>query len=159
MMLVILAVFSVPMFGCGSDTPTDPDNVPPAADPVDPEGIWNFAITVTDGTQDCDGEEGQSSNHPITISITGGTGPSFNVTASGFLGLAGNVLTGTFNENTNRLVISGSYPEDGGTTTPSHDLVATNDNVMLGTETWGWTDGVNSCPNSTSNVVAQRDIP
>jgi hypothetical protein len=160
MTLVMLAMFSVTLLGCGDDNPTDPDTVIPAEDPVDPEGAWIFEITVTDATQDCDGEEGEFSDNEITITITGGTAPSFNVSASGFLGLAGNVLDGTFNEDTNRLVISGDYPEDGGTTSASHDLVATTDNLMLGTETWGWTDGPNtSCPNSKSDVTAKRVIP
>jgi hypothetical protein len=77
------------------------------------------------------------------------------VTARGFLGSPNNVLTGTFDAN-NRLLISGSYPEDGGTTSPLHDLVATSQNRMEGTETWNWTDGSGSCPNSRSNVTATR---
>ena len=147
------------LLGCGDDNPVDPDNIIPAENPVDPEGVWTFSITVTDATQDCDGEEGQSSAHPITITITGGTAPILNVSASGFLGVPGNVLSGTFNEDANRLAISGSYAEDGGTTTPSHDLVAITDDRMVGTETWGWTDGLNTCPGSTSSVNATRVVP
>ncbi len=150
----MLTMLSVTLLGCGDDNPTAPNEVIPAEDPVDPEGVWRFAIVVTEATQDCDGEEGESSNPLITIAITGGTEQPFNVSASGFLGVSTNILTRTFDNN--RLLISGSYPEDGGTTTPSHNLIALSDNEMRGTETWGWTDGLNSCPGSTSSVTATR---
>ncbi len=156
MTLVMLAMFSVTLLGCGSKNPAE---IPPAEDPVDPAGVWTFSIIVTDAKGDCNGEEGQSSNFPITIAITGGTAPTFNVSASGFLGVPGNVLTGTFNEDANRLVISGNYPEDGGETTPSHDLVATSANRMEGTETWNWETLTESCPNSKSDVQANRVLP
>jgi len=149
MTLVMLALFTLPMLGCGDDGLTEPSE-----DPVDPAGTWILNVTVTDATGDCDGEEGISTPETITITITGGTEQPFNVSVSGFLGNPANVLTGTFDNN--RLLISGSYAEDGGTTTATHDLVATSDNRMVGDEAWGWTDGILSCPGSTSTVRLTR---
>jgi len=134
--------------GCSNSNPVATNQ------PVDPAGVWIFDIVVTDGTGVCDGEEGESSGHPITITKTGSV-PPYNIVATGFLGSPNNVLTGTFDAN-NRLLISGSYPEDGGTTSPSHDLVATGQNRMNGTETWNWVGASGSCPNSKSSVVAIR---
>jgi hypothetical protein len=135
--------------GCGGGS-----NPVATGQPVDPAGVWVFNIVVSNATGVCNGEEGESSAHPITITKTG-SAPPYQVTARGFLGSPNNVLTGTFDAN-NRLLISGSYPEDGGTTSPLHDLVATSQNRMEGTETWNWTDGSGSCPNSRSNVTATR---
>lgn len=120
---------------------------------MDPAGTWTFAIVVTEANGICAGEEGDSSNHLITIT-TPDTAQPFNVSASGFLGVSSNILTGTFDNNT--LTISGSYPEEDGTTTPTHVLVATGANQMVGTETWNFTNTMGSCANSKSSVTATR---
>jgi len=138
--------------GCKDDSG---ESMPvPTDEPVDPAGVWTFSITVTKATQDCAGEEGDSSSNPITITKTGSE-PPYEITASGFLGISTNTLTGTFDDNV--LTISGSYPEETGTTSPEHVLIATSNNEMRGTETWNWTDSIgNQCPGSTSDVVATR---
>jgi hypothetical protein len=145
--LTVVGAISAAVLACTS-------NPVATSQPVDPAGVWVFDIVVTDGMGSCDGEEGESSAHPITITKTG-SAPPYNIVASGFLGNPSYVLTGTFDAN-NRLLLSGSYPEDGGTTSPNHNLVATGQNRMEGTETWNWTQGGSSCPNSTSSVVAIR---
>lgn len=87
-----------------------------------------------------------------------GSAPIWDVTARGFLGDPNNELTGSFDEATGRLVISGSYPEDPpGITTTTHDLTATSDSQMVGTETWNWDDGAGgTCTGSLSSVTATR---
>ncbi|MCL7976333.1 MAG: hypothetical protein M8863_03400 [marine benthic group bacterium] len=54
----------------------------------------------------------------------------------------------------------GEYPEGGGTTSATYNLtVDANWNRMTGNEIWSWTDGVSSCVNSRSVVVANRVNP
>ncbi len=146
--LFVLSMLSIPILGCGDSDATA------AEDQVDPAGVWTFGIVVTVANGVCAGDEGDASAHPITITKTG-SAPPYSVTASGFLGVTTNVLTGTFDEN-NRLVISGSYPEGGGTTSPTHNLIATGPDRMEGTETWNWTSASGSCPDSKSDVTADR---
>ncbi len=62
---------------------------------------------------------GESGIDDITVTKTGAA-PPYSVTASGFLWDPSNVLTGTFDAD-NRLLLSSSYAEDGGTTTAEHD--------------------------------------
>ncbi len=124
-------------------------------EPVDPAGVWRVGIVVTVATGACDGEVGESSVEDITITKTG-SAPPYNVTASGFLGDPANVLTGTFDAN-NRLLLSGSYPEDGGTTTAEHDLIAVSPDRMEGVENWTWSGTEGTCPGSQSSVTADRN--
>jgi len=151
--LVLLGVLSLPLLGCGS-TPMEP-NQKPASNQIDPAGVWTFNILVTKATGICAGEEGDSSGHAITITKVG-EAPPYQVTAKGFLGVASNTLTGTFDANNRLLLNSGSYPEEDGTTTPVHDLTATSESAMTGTETWNFQNAEGSCPGSTSTVTATR---
>ena len=145
--LAIVTVLPLAMLACvGGPTATE--------QPVDPAGVWIFGIVVTLANGICAGDEGESSAHPITITKTG-SAPPYAVTASGFLGDPLNVLTGTFDEN-NRFVITGTYPEDGGTNSVRHDLVATSANRMEGVENWSWDGSSGTCTNSTSDVIADR---
>ena len=147
----MLALFSLSILGCGGGAPTA------AEDPVDPAGTWIFTILNTATSGICSDELLDMSEHEITKTKTG-AGPPYNVTAIGFLGVATNVLTGTFDEN-NRLLISGSYPEEAtGTTMATHDLIATSENRMEGTETWTFTTDpdIGSCVNNQSSVTANR---
>jgi hypothetical protein len=130
-------------------------NVVPHPAPVDPAGIWTFYVVVTTANGICT-EVGGASATTVTITKSGAA-PVWNVTARGFLGDPNNVLTGTFDERVNRLLVGGSYPEDRGTTTSSHSLVAISNNRMVGTETWDWSDHQGgTCPGSTSDVTAIR---
>ncbi len=144
----MISALSLPLIACGGDDP-----VATIRD-VDPAGLWSFGVLVTVATGVCQGEQGDFWSHPITITKTGSSAP-YEVTASGFVGSPNAVLTGTFDAN-NRLVISGSYPEDDGTTFPTHDLVATMPNRMEGTESWNWVGPGGECPGSSSSVVATR---
>ena len=146
--LAVVTLLSVPMLGCVGGGPTA------TGDPVDPAGVWTFGTVVTLANGICAGDEGESSAHPITITKTG-SAPPYGITASGFLGDPLNVLTGTFDGN-KRLVISGNYPEDGGTNSVLHDLVATSANRMEGYENWSWDGPSGTCTNSTSDVIADR---
>jgi hypothetical protein len=124
-------------------------------DLIDPAGVWQFGVLVAVATGACDGEAGEAWSFPITITKTG-SAPPYDIVAKGFLGDPTNVLEGTFTED-NQLVVSGSYPEDGGTTEPRHELVAVSDDRLEGNEYWDWNDGEgNSCPGSRSLVTADR---
>ena len=133
---------------CGSDKSTA------ATDPVDPAGAWLFTFKNTIATGVCSEEVGNESSGTVTIVKTG-SAPPYQIVASGFNGSASNQLTGTF-DSKNKLVISGSYPEDGGTTTTTHTLTATSANAMSGTENWSWSGGGGTCPNSRATVTATR---
>jgi hypothetical protein len=116
--------------------------------------VWNFHVEVTEARGVC--SDLDVSDTPITITKSG-SAPVWNVTASGFGGDPNNALVGTFNEIGNRLVISGNYPDDGGITTTTHDLLAATENELIGRESWDWSDGGGgTCPNSGSNVTATR---
>jgi hypothetical protein len=126
----------------------------PHPTPIDPAGVWNFHVEVTEARGVC--SDLDVSDTPITITKSG-SAPVWNVTASGFEGDPNNALVGTFNEIGNRLVISGNYPDDGGITTTTHDLLAATENELIGRESWDWSDGGGgTCPNSGSNVTATR---
>jgi hypothetical protein len=159
--LILFGVLSLPLLGC-STTPTGAPGAPgapppptPATNLVDPAGVWTFDIRVTSATGICAGEEGDSSAHRITIMKTG-EAPPYQVTAKGFLGIASNMLTGTFDASNRLLLNSGSYPEEDGTTTPVHDLTATSESQMVGVETWNFQNSQGSCAGSTSSVTASR---
>ncbi|MCB9517972.1 MAG: hypothetical protein H6691_03510 [Gemmatimonadales bacterium] len=78
-------------------------------------------MTVTVATGVCAPDVGEVTTLPITITQTGSSAP-WGLSATGFDGLASNTLAGTLSA-TNQVTLSGSYPEDGGTTTakpPAH---------------------------------------
>ncbi len=125
------------------------------ADTIGIEGTWSMVITVTNATQDCAGEEGVSPPVLVTISQSGS-----GVSVAGFLGDPSNVLVGTIGgANSDILTVSGSYGEDGGTTTATHVWQLDSETTMTGTESWSWTNGVNSCPGSSSTVVCTKVEP
>lgn len=122
------------------------------ADTVALGGTWNMVITVTVGGGDCAGEEGVYPGVSVNITQAGSA-----VTVSGFLGDPGNVLTGSVSGTNDEVItISGSYPEDGGTTTATHIWTRTSPTTMTGTESWSWTDGILNCPGSQSTVVCNK---
>lgn len=147
---LMLACAGLALTSCmtgSSDTPPPPPPPPPGSI----TGTWSFALVVTVATGVCDGEEGDESTEPITITQTGTA-----VTARGFLGVANNQLTGTFNSQ-NVLQLSGSYSEDGGITTTAYTLTRDGPNQMTGTEAWNWVGAGGDCPGSASSVVATRN--
>jgi hypothetical protein len=155
---VSVLVLPLLVFACSS-SPTSNNNPPPPPPPpanipqaATLNGSWSLTILVTTATGACLGEAGQQSTESVNFSVSGSSAP-YQVTASGFLGVGGNVLTGTLNAQ-GLITISGSYPEEGGTTTATHTLQRTSDTAMGGVEAWNWNDGQGgTCPGSTATVT------
>ncbi|MEW8350752.1 MAG: thrombospondin type 3 repeat-containing protein [Candidatus Thiodiazotropha taylori] len=120
-----------------------------AGDLCELTGTWDFRTEVTVATGGCSGEVGVSDNYTIDIDQNGQ-----NVTLSGFLGVATNVLQGSVDGST--LLYSGSYPEDGGTTTQERTELTIDWNPpisMTGVEEWTWTDGKSTCPSGNESEI------
>lgn len=139
--------------GSGPDA-TSPDavNSDASTTTLNLSGNWAVTIKVTAASGVCAGDESDpAETTTIVIQQSGNT-----VTASGFLGDATKVLTGTLSGTT--LTLSGSYSEDGGTTTSTHVLtVDANDPTKLsGTESWSWSGAGGTCPNGKASVTATK---
>ncbi|MCB1181896.1 hypothetical protein KDM41_00530 [bacterium] len=117
----------------------------------DPVGGWSYHTLVTVANGGCDGEEGDETTYGVTITRTGTA-----VTLKGLLGDDANQVAGTWNGN--RLTLTGTYPEDGGFTTGTHNLVVYTPNLMSGLEDWDWGPiaGASTCPVSVSRITATR---
>ena len=134
--LVVLSCLAL-LSGCGGGSGSgsgsgDPD--PPVANVA---GDWR--ITETLGGNDC-GESGTRA-YLITVTTNGNS-----VTVRTDVG----TFTGTIDGD--RLEWSGSYPEDGGSTTITDmDLTVSRDgNAFSGTTSWRWSDGSFNCSGTTS---------
>ena len=112
----------------------DPD--PPIADI---SGTWS--ITETMGSNTCGEVPGSQNTYSITVTVSGNSVTV--VTPAG-------TFTGTIDGD--QLEWTGSYPDDGGTTTiNSMDLtVSANGSSVSGTTSWSWTDGTESCSGTTT---------
>jgi hypothetical protein len=148
--LPILAIAFISL-GCADD---EPFTGPTASDLV---GTWNFGVTITHETGDCVGDNEPPWNAEVVITRVGDavtvTGDWHSNVGSGPHSFVG-TLTGM------HLEIVGAYPEGDGTTSATYELtVAADWNRMTGTETWTWTNGVLSCVDSQSLVVANRVNP
>ncbi|MEW8205772.1 MAG: hypothetical protein AB2746_06575, partial [Candidatus Thiodiazotropha taylori] len=120
-----------------------------AGDLCELTGTWDFRTEVTVATGGCSGEVGISDNYTIDIDQNGQ-----NITLSGFIGVATNVLQGSVDGST--LIYSGSYPEDGGTTTQERTELTIDWNPpisMTGVEEWTWTDGKSICPSGNESEI------
>ncbi len=113
-------------------------------------GVWLFKVNVTAANGACAGESGLSTE-TITITQTGSAFP-YAVAASGWIGQPTSTISGSLTAT--GMVLSGSYPEDGGTTTTTHTLTRTSLTTFTGTEAWSWTDGNGVCPNGAATVTA-----
>ncbi len=122
----------------------------------DLNGTWNYTIDVTAADGVCAGQENNPpSTDAITVTETQSGDPYVtNVTMSGFLGDPSKVLTGT--RTGSIITVSGSYPEDGGTTTTTHNLYATAESALVGEEIWSWSGPGGDCPNGRAYVTAIR---
>jgi len=116
---------------------------------------WNLTVTVANGV--CAGEEGVQPTYTVQITQDGDV-----VTISGFLAsspstsICGNI---TLDNTIDKWVItfSGSYAEDGGTTTTNYRLVLNNTyDAMTGDEAWSWALGTLTCKDCKSTVVANK---
>lgn len=133
---LLFPALTVAVAACGGD---DGDCAEPITDGT---GTWTIT-EVVDGS-DCD--EGTYTEN-YTVSVTQ-SGNSLTVVAP----------TGTFSGEIcgNKVSWSGSYPEDGGTTTATIDLTVSADgNSLNGSVTWSWTDGSDSCA-GTSQTTGSR---
>ena len=111
----------------------------PAPATVDVSGEWSIAETITSANGDVAGELGRFDSYRIDV-IQNGNDISVRTPVGSFRG----TLSG------NRLQWTGSYPEDGGTTTITRmDLVVTG-NSLSGDTSWNWSDGFFSGSGTTS---------
>lgn len=105
-------------------------------EPVDVAGVWNMTATVV--SDSCGGSG--SNTYQVTITQSGNA-----LTAQ----LRGGFLSGTINGN--RIDLSGTVSEGGGTTTVSMTLTVSADGrSMQGSDDWSWTDGSQNCSGSDS---------
>ena len=112
-----------------------------ADDPTGPEGgvAGNWSVSYTDDATGCgEGIFTGTSNYRIEQ-----RGNALTVT------IDGTVYNGTLSGTEGTW--SGSYPEDGGTTSQQFTVTFTNSNSMLsGGSTWTWTDGTGGCSGTTT---------
>lgn len=114
--------------------------------PTGPEGgvAGNWSVNAVEDATGC-GEGTSTSTITVRISQSGTT---LTVTIDGV------DYTGSLNGSVGTW--SGSYPDDGGTTTEDYTVTFANDNTTLsGGSTWTWTDGSSSC-SGTVQVTGSR---
>jgi len=137
--LMILAILSA----CGGSDGGSTPNVtkPPVGDL---SGKWQVTGLDSSTSLACNGI-----NYAFTATIVQSGG---NLT---YAGDNGSSLSGTISGNT--VSMSGSFPEDGGTTTVNSltSTVAADCNQFTGNDSWSWTDGVTSCT-GTSTFTGTR---
>lgn len=127
--------------------PPPPDPEPDAL--IDISGNWTFTITVTVETGVCSGETGVPQNDLVSITQDGTT-----LSVSG-LGGANDPWIGDIADRS--VTFGGTRPEDGGLTTAVFTMIlADGEQALTGTEAWSWTGPGGTCPNSASDVTAQR---
>jgi hypothetical protein len=131
------------------------------------DGQWMMTTTVTQAKGVCAGEGGTSTRE-ITV-----TQNKKNVTFSGFTGSQANQLIGAIlppkssfidvYKNTIRndseqwvVYISGSYPEDSGTTTSTRRLTINSVSDMSGVEDWTWEGGGGNCPDGKGEITSTK---
>ena len=99
----------------------------------------NWTLSFSDDASDC-GEGITTGTATILIELNGNV---LIVTADGI------VFTGTLSGTD--ATWTGSYDEDGGTTTEQFEVTFANNNATLsGGSTWTWTDGTTSCSGSST---------
>ena len=129
--LALAAVFTA---ACGEDPPMGPEG--------GVAGIWSIQA-FEDATNCGEGTD----NYSLSIRIEQ-SGNTLTVTIDGtdYTG-ALNGAVGTW---------SGSYPDDGGTTSEEYTVTFSNANSRLsGGSTWTWSDGASSC-SGTVTVTGDR---
>lgn len=139
----------------------DDDNNSTTPDTVDLNGSWNYTVDVTVANGVCEGEENSpASTYLVTIAAIDPNGDgTWDVTATGFLDDPAATITGTVTSVTqvgDQITLSGSYPEDGGTTTTTHRLTIQSATRMTGTEDWSWTGGGGTCPDGKANITVVK---
>ncbi|MCB1182501.1 hypothetical protein KDM41_03635 [bacterium] len=119
-------------------------------------GDWLLSVDVTEATGSlCAGEE----NAPVETNqvLVGQFGNDVMIT--GIQGVPSNSLSGKiyhFTETKVHIRLSGSFPEDGGTTTVEYyHLYEEDDGSISGTESWTWDFGSQHCAGK-SDIVMTR---
>ena len=124
------AFVTAALTGCSDDS-SEPTTT------LDIAGSW----TITENV-DATGCGGGTYSDVWTASVSQ-SGSSITLTTSGL------TFSGTLNGN--QLTWSGSYPEDGGTTTVNMTAtIASSEDSLSGSSTWSWSDGVDSCTGTTT---------
>jgi hypothetical protein len=139
--LVITLLTACSGGGGGSGDGPPPGMKTPVADL---SGTWNI---TEDGTSNCPGEESYHYEYSIVVSQSGN-----NLTVSTPAGTFSGTIDG------DRVAWTGSYPEDGGTTTiTAMTLTVSNDgNSLSGTSSWNWSDNFESCSGTTQAINGAR---
>lgn len=127
--LVLIALF-VPFYGCGGGG--DSTIVPTTT--LDVEALWT--VTEISGANTCESPVGVQSSYDIFVKQVG-TIMTVYTPAGTF---TGSIVGDTFSW-------TGSYPEDGGTTTITAMNLTVNPTAdsLSGSVDWAWSDGVFSC--------------
>ncbi|HEX7125901.1 MAG TPA: hypothetical protein VF406_08985 [Thermodesulfobacteriota bacterium] len=117
----------------------------PSGPPADVQGIWT--ITETMGNNTCGEPVGAKDVYDVSVVQAPGAS-TFELTV---LDAAGDPLDGPFigSINGNTISWTGSFDEDGGTTT-AQITGTVNGNSLSGSSNWSWTDGDDSCSGTTS---------
>jgi hypothetical protein len=127
---------------------------------IDLTGTWQYTMTVTVVSGECGEVVGASRTHTLTITQTGD-----DLVFAGFFGDTLSQLTGRVWHRTSPMypgvdaIVSGSYPEDGGTLEGRHRLEVYSPTEMAGTEFWRWTGPASACDDSEADVDALRVGP
>ena len=104
-------------------------------------GDWNITDDVSTSAQYCASSDGQRNIYTVTVTQTG---CSLTVTSGG------QTLNGFIDGNS--LCWTGSYEENGGTTTIVDMDLTVNDagTEFSGSSSWTWTDNIGECNGQTS---------
>ena len=108
-----------------------------ATSPINLSGNWN--ITETSGPNNCGETQGVLTNYVGSINQAG-----TSITAS----FGGGTFSGNLVGNT--ISLSGSMPEDGGTTSSTMNISVLSGNSLSGSVSWSWSDGGESCSGASS---------
>ena len=117
------------------------------------------------GSSTCDPAAGDYAGFwTISGRDAGNCGDEGPWTGSGTVAVSGNTMTG-FPTGAgrshsgqicgNRLTVSTSYPEDGGTTSLNFTATFSSNNNMSGSGSWSWSDGSSSCNGTTTFTGAK----
>lgn len=111
--------------------------------PLDLTGSWNFV--ETSGPNNCEEAQGQQTNYIGTITQT-----DTSITAQ----FGGGSFSGSLVGNT--INLSGSMPEDEGTTTSTINISVLSGNSLSGSTSWSWSDGGGYSCSGTSSISGSR---
>ena len=144
LLVLLLALMVSACSGGGGDGGTGGNKTETNPPIGDMSGTWQVTGTDTSSTAACDGV-----GFNVTATIVQ-SGSDLNVT-----GFRTSSLSGTISGN--QMSFTGSYSEDGGTSTISKSILSiTSDcNQFTGNDSWSWTDGAFSC-SGTSTYTGTR---